>query len=222
MAKGFRRRLKAYRCSASRRRRSCSAALAKSNRGPSKRRRHPLIVRDANGQALAYVYCEDELGRRSAAHLPHLRRGPTHRRQHRQAAGAVEQGGQTDHQQAEGLGDNAGGLFHVPFSRNGWRIRRDLPEASISLSLLPAYAALRSVCLRPSCFNVDPPRVGSVDAILHRHAVEYSTYPRGPRSGPGYSVPVRHHLIGPIRPTRGHIAISPFGLYAMPSLCGSA
>ncbi len=26
---------------------------------------------------------------------------------------------------------------------------------------------------------------------------------------PGYSVPVRHHLIGPIRPTRRHIAISP-------------
>ena len=48
-------------------------------------------------------------------------------------------------------------------------------------------------------------------------------HPRGPRSGPGYSVPVRHHLIGPIRPTRRHIAISPHGgLYAMPSLCGSA
>jgi hypothetical protein len=47
--------------------------------------------------------------------------------------------------------------------------------------------------------------------------------PRGPRSGPGYSVPVRHHLIDPIRPTRGHTAISPQGgLYAMPSLCGSA
>jgi hypothetical protein len=28
-----------------------------------------FIVRDANGQALAYVYCEDEPGRRSAAHL---------------------------------------------------------------------------------------------------------------------------------------------------------
>ena len=27
------------------------------------------IVRDADGQALAYVYCEDEEGRRSAAHL---------------------------------------------------------------------------------------------------------------------------------------------------------
>ena len=47
--------------------------------------------------------------------------------------------------------------------------------------------------------------------------------PRGPRSGPGYSVPVRHHLIGLIRPTRRHIAISPHGgLCAMPSLCGSA
>ena len=58
---------------------------------------------------------------------------------------------------------------------------------------------------------------------MHRHAVEYSTYPRGPRSGPGCSVPVRHHLIGPIRPTRRHIAISPHGgLYAMSSLCGSA
>ena len=44
------------------------------------------------------------------------------------------------------------------------------------------------------------------------------------RSGPGYSVPVvRHHLIGPIRPTRGHIAISPHGgLYAMPSLLRGA
>ena len=47
--------------------------------------------------------------------------------------------------------------------------------------------------------------------------------PRGPRSGPGYSVPVRHHLIGLIRPARERIAISPHGgLYAMPSLCGSA
>ena len=34
-------------------------------------------------------------------------------------------------------------------------------------------------------------------------------YPRGPRSGPGYSVPVHQHLIGPIRPTRKHICISP-------------
>jgi hypothetical protein len=45
-------------------------------------------------------------------------------------------------------------------------------------------------------------------------------YPRGPRSGPGYAVPVHPHLIGPIRPTRGHIPTSPpRGLYEMPSLC---
>jgi hypothetical protein len=45
-------------------------------------------------------------------------------------------------------------------------------------------------------------------------------YPRGPRSGPGYAVPVHQRLIGPIRPTRGHIPTSPHsGLYKMPSLC---
>jgi hypothetical protein len=32
-------------------------------------RRRSFIVRDANGQALAYVYFEDELGRRAAAKL---------------------------------------------------------------------------------------------------------------------------------------------------------
>jgi len=65
--------------------------------------------------------------------------------------------------------------------------------------------------------------VGPAGSIAHRHEAECSAYPRGPRSGPGCSVPVRHHLIGPIRPTRGHIAISPpCGLYAVPSLCGSA
>src|SRR5260370_36839815 len=35
-------------------------------------------------------------------------------------------------------------------------------------------------------------------------------YPRGPRSGPGYAVPVHPHLTGPIRPTRRHIPTSPF------------
>ena len=49
-----------------------------------------FIVRDANGQALAYVYFEEELGRRSAAKLLTRGRGPAHRRQHRQAAGVVD------------------------------------------------------------------------------------------------------------------------------------
>ena len=45
-------------------------------------------------------------------------------------------------------------------------------------------------------------------------------YPRGPRSGPGYSVPVHPHLIDPIRPTREHNPTSPrSGLYEMSSLC---
>src|SRR5260370_37323537 len=54
----------------------------------------------------------------------------------------------------------------------------------------------------------------------HLRASGFPLYPRGPRSGPGYAVPVHQHLIGPIRPTRGHIPTSPHcGLYAMPSLC---
>src|SRR2546428_4660369 len=45
-------------------------------------------------------------------------------------------------------------------------------------------------------------------------------YPRGPRSGPGYAVLVHLRLGDPIRPTRGHVAISlPCSLYATPSLC---
>jgi hypothetical protein len=38
-------------------------------------------------------------------------------------------------------------------------------------------------------------------------------YPRGPRSGPGYSVRVHQRLIGPIRPSRGHVPISPSSTY---------
>ena len=48
------------------------------------------IVRDANGQALAYVYFEEEPGRERRPSA-HPRRGAAHRRQHRQAAGAVEE-----------------------------------------------------------------------------------------------------------------------------------
>jgi hypothetical protein len=48
-----------------------------------------FIVRDASGQAVGYVYCEDEPGRRSAAHLCGARRGAPDSRQHHQAAGLV-------------------------------------------------------------------------------------------------------------------------------------
>jgi hypothetical protein len=42
-----------------------------------------FIVRDANAQALTYIYYESEPGRRSEQ-----RRGKTHRQQYRQAAGS--------------------------------------------------------------------------------------------------------------------------------------
>jgi len=49
------------------------------------------IVRDTNGQALAYVYFEvEEPGRRAAAPPAHPRRGVAHRREHRQAAAGAE------------------------------------------------------------------------------------------------------------------------------------
>ena len=67
----------------------------------------------------------------------------------------------------------------------GWRIRRDLPNTSISLSLLPACTDLRSVCRRPSCFSIDPPKVGSVDA-MYCTAMRWVTPPT-----PGALAPVR-------------------------------
>src|SRR4051812_14870711 len=62
-------------------------------------------------------------------------------------------------------------------------------------------------------------RVGAVapvlrraaDRTMHRHGGWVALRPRGPRSGPGYAVPVRPRLTGPIRPTRRPIATSPQG-----------
>jgi hypothetical protein len=40
-----------------------------------------FIVRDANGQALAYVYFEDKLGQARGGQAAHARRGPANRRE---------------------------------------------------------------------------------------------------------------------------------------------
>jgi hypothetical protein len=45
---------------------------------------------------------------------------------------------------------------------------------------------------------------------------------KGPRSGPGYAVLDHHHLIDPIRPTRGHIAISSHSAYTRCLRCAGA
>src|ERR1039457_2080977 len=75
----------------------------------------------------------------------------------------------------------------------------------------------------PRRHSGNPALCRAVNSIVYCHGGWVILRPRGPRSGSGYSVPNRHHLLGPIRPTRRHIALSPHGgLYAMPSLCGSA
>ena len=114
------------------------------------------------------------------------------------------------------------------FPQYGWKA--GFPNGAFpdrqQLKLAPSMRRPTSSLHRPSCTSSshgDPALCQAADLIVHRLGGLLILRPRGPRSGPGYSVPVRHHLIDPIRPTLGHISISPHGgLYAMPSLCGSA
>ena len=97
-----------------------------------------------------------------------------------------------------------------PVRLQGRTVRRGLPSGL--------------VCHRPSCPLLPssiPCSVSEMDALVSTSVrADLPLYPRGPRSGPGYAVPVHPHLIGPIRPTRRHIPTSPScGLYQMPSLC---
>jgi hypothetical protein len=46
-----------------------ASPAASHRRGPSRKPPPCFIVRDANGQALAFVYCEDEPGRRGTGKL---------------------------------------------------------------------------------------------------------------------------------------------------------
>ena len=82
-------------------------------------------------------------------------------------------------------------------------------KVGISDSAFPSTASSsrRAVCLRPSC---TPLPIAPYPRSKSRHAqAAKPLYPRGPRSGPSYAVSVHLHLIGPIRPTRQHIATSP-------------
>ena len=98
-------------------------------------------------------------------------------------------------------------------------------KAGLSDGACPSGASIASLGLRPSFVS---PVASILPRSVSRFLAQRDTavravlppYPRGPRSGPGYSVPVHHHLFGPIRPTRRHAPISPHGgLYAAPSLC---
>jgi hypothetical protein len=114
------------------------------------------------------------------------------------------------------------------FPRYGWKAGLSGGAFPGVIQLKPAPGMRWSASgLRPSFVRlVTSAMTRSVSGLWARSrtAIRWGLHhPRGPRSGPGYHVPVRHHLIGPIRPARRRIAISPHsGLYAMPSLCGSA
>src|SRR3954471_12819016 len=113
-----------------------------------------------------------------------------------------------------------------PVRLEGWPIRRSLPGSSEALAFsrhAPTDARFAVALRAPQGRSGCPVLRRAADRTMHRHGGWVALRPRGPRSGPGYAVPVRPRLTGPIRPTRRHIATSPQGgLYAMPSLCGSA
>jgi hypothetical protein len=86
VAKGFRRRLKAYRLL---RQPQAAVVLGGASKKQPDRRRDgdiPLSFATPTGKALAYVYFEEEPGRPRGGGADHRRRGPAHRRHHRQAA----------------------------------------------------------------------------------------------------------------------------------------
>jgi hypothetical protein len=68
-----------------------------------------------------------------------------------------------------------------------------------------------AIILRALCCHRDSLLCVRDDALISTSLrADLPLYPRGPRSGPGYAVPVHPHLTGPIRPTRRHIPTSPF------------
>ena len=112
-----------------------------------------------------------------------------------------------------------------PVRLEGWHFRTAPSQRVGQLKPAPGMRWPRIGLLPPFVHRIrihEYPAQGRVGyAPMHRRRGWVDLLPRGPRSGPGCAVPVRHHLIDPIRPTRRHIATSPQGgLYAMPSLCG--
>src|SRR3954463_10893807 len=105
-----------------------------------------------------------------------------------------------------------GGFSPVRLER--WPVRRGLSQRQ---RLKPAPGMHLLTPGLPSPFvhlrvgAVCPVLRRAADRTMHRHGGWVALRPRGPRSGPGYAVPVRRCLTGPIRPTRRHIATSPQG-----------
>jgi len=101
-------------------------------------------------------------------------------------------------------------------------------KAGLSDGAFPSIArsSRRAVCIRPSCPSLADrmPRTEPRDTARLDTSVRAvpPLYPRGPRSGPGYSVPVHPHLIDPIRPTRRHSSTSPLATYTSCPRCAAS
>jgi hypothetical protein len=109
----------------------------------------------------------------------------------------------------------------------GWKVGISAGAFPIvaQLSPLPTSAGHRLVCIRPSCIARQPTSTLSVSDPAARQCTAFEVgYPplRAPHSGPGCSVPVRHRLFGPIRPTRRHTAIHCLAAYARCLRCAGA
>jgi hypothetical protein len=112
-----------------------------------------------------------------------------------------------------------------PIRLEGWLSDGAVPNVTVLKSahdIRGVSAGLDPSFVRLVVPTVVPFRAGPLTRL--RTAMKWvHHYRRDPRSDPGYRVPIRRHLINPIRPTPGHTAISPHsGLYAVPSPCGSA
>jgi hypothetical protein len=105
------------------------------------------------------------------------------------------------------------------YGLEGWHFSRCLPNPLPSLSLIPAYAGHRLLCvssdLRPSRGPHGPALRRVWRPAITALEVGYPP-PQGPRSGLNCSVPVRRHCIRP-RPPRlqAHRDFAVWRLYAM-------
>jgi hypothetical protein len=100
-----------------------------------------FIVRDANGQALAYVYCEDEPGRRATGKL--LTRDEAWRiAANSQAAGVVNRTGRIAYAFSNHSGVAEVASQAVIFYAVLWRITRSPGSASGSLGRVPISPSL--------------------------------------------------------------------------------
>ena len=113
-----------------------------------------------------------------------------------------------------------------PIRLEGWHVGQHLPTHDRLKPAPGIHRLMFGLCLPFAHLVVNsenPALCRGEHSIVRRLGGGVVLRPRGPRSCPSYAVSNRHHLIDPIRPTRGHIAISlQSSLYAMPSLCGSA